>query len=241
MLLIFGCAGSKETSKIKINTIADLQKYFERRDEQINTLTGSGSITIETPESANNARFKVKIKKPDSLLIELTGPFGISVGTLMLSRQTYIFYNSLENRVQRGSSDINSLKPIVNLAFSFDDIINLFTGSFLYSSIDFYKANFEIRENMFLLKEYNSPSVKEVLIDNKSNNPLQYSELDKNGKPKLDAQAKRYDDVDGVSMPYWIRIILSKEHKGVTIAFDEIRLNKQVDCSFIIPVEKTTN
>ena len=67
MFLIFGCAGSKETSKIKINTIADLQKYFERRDEQINTLTGSGSITIETPESANNARFKVKIKKPDSL------------------------------------------------------------------------------------------------------------------------------------------------------------------------------
>jgi outer membrane lipoprotein-sorting protein len=238
VLLIWGCAGSRETSTIKINTIADLQKYFERRDEQINTFIGSGSITIETPESANNARFKVKIKKPDSLLIELTGPFGISVGTLMLSRQTYIFYNSLENRVQRGSSDINSLKPIVNLDFSFDDIINLFTGSFLYSSIDFSKANFEIRENTFSLKGYNSPSVKEVLIDNKSNNPLQYSELDNNGKLKLDAQAKRYDDVDGVSMPYWIRIILSKEHKGVTIAFDEINLNKQVDCSFNVPVEK---
>jgi outer membrane lipoprotein-sorting protein len=153
VLLILGCAGSKETSKIKINTAADLQKYFEGRDKQIHTFIGSGSITIETPESANNARFEVKIKKPDSLLIELTGPFGISVGTLMLSRQSYIFYNSLENRVQRGSSGINSLKPIVNLDFSFDDVINLFTGSFLYSSIDFSKANLEIRENQFSLKD----------------------------------------------------------------------------------------
>jgi outer membrane lipoprotein-sorting protein len=237
VLLILGCAGSKETSKIKINTAADLQKYFEGRDKQIHTFIGSGSITIETPESANNARFEVKIKKPDSLLIELTGPFGISVGTLMLSRQSYIFYNSLENRVQRGSSGINSLKPIVNLDFSFDDVINLFTGSFLYSSIDFSKANLEIRENQFSLKEYNSPSVKEVLIDNINNNPLQYSELDHNGKLKLDVQAKRYDDVDGVSLPYWIRVILAKDHKGVTIAYDEIKLNKQVDCSFDVPDE----
>jgi outer membrane lipoprotein-sorting protein len=238
VLIIFGCAGSRQMSKIKINTAAELQKYFTGRDAKIHTFTGSGSITIETPESANNARFNVKIKKPDSLLIELTGPFGISVGTLMLSRQSYIFYNSLENRVQRGSAGINSLKPIVNLDFSFDDVINLFTGSYLYSSIDFSKANFETYENKFSLKEYNLPSIKEVSIDKKSNNPFQYSELDKDGKLKLDAQAKRYDDVDGISMPYWIRVILAKEHKGVTIAYDEINLNKQVDCSFDVPVEK---
>jgi hypothetical protein len=66
---------------------------------------------------------------------------------------------------------------------------------------------------------------------------LQYSELDHNGKLKLDVQAKRYDDVDGVSLPYWIRVILAKDHKGVTIAYDEIKLNKQVDCSFDVPDE----
>lgn len=234
-LLIFGCAGTKEINKSKINSVEGLQKYFEERDAQIHTLSGTGSITIETPENANNARFELKIKKPDSLLIELRGPFGISVGTLMLSRRTYVFYNSLENLVQRGFSDINSIKPIVNLEFSFDDIINLFTGSYLYSSINISKSNLDISENKFSLKEYNSPAVKEIIIGTQNNDVLKYTELDQNGKLKIEVQAKRYRNTDGIAMPYWIRIILPLEQKGITITYDKITLNKQVDCSFNVP------
>jgi outer membrane lipoprotein-sorting protein len=231
-LLIFGCTGAKEINKSKINSAEGLQKYFEERDAQIQTLTSTGSITIETPEHANNARFELKIKKPDSLLIELRGPFGISVGTLMLSRQTYVFYNSLENLVRRGFSDINSIKPIVNLEFSFDDIINVFTGSYLYSSINISKSNLDISENKFSLKEYNSPAIKEIIIGTENNDVLKYTELDQNGKLKLEVQAKRYRNHDGVAMPYWIRIILPQQQKGITIAYDKITLNKQVNCSF---------
>lgn len=239
-LLIFGCAGAKEINKSKINSVEGLQKYFEERDAQIHTLSGTGSITIETPENANNARFELKIKKPDSLLIELRGPFGISVGTLMLSRRTYVFYNSLENRVQRGFSDINSIKPIVNLEFSFDDIMNLFMGTYLYSSINFSKSNLDISNNKFSLKEYNSPSIKEVIIGTENNDVLKYTELDHNGKLKLEVEAKRYRNADGVAMPYWIRIILPLEQKGITIAYDKITLNKQVNCSFDVPGENDT-
>lgn len=239
-LLIFGCTGVKEINKSKINSAEGLQKYFKERDAQIHTLTGTGSITIETPENANNARFELKIKKPDSLLIELRGPFGISVGTLMLSRRTYVFYNSLENLVQRGFSDINSIKPIVNLEFSFDDIINLFTGSYLYSSINISKTYLDINENKFSLKEYNSPSIKEVLINTDNNDVLKYTELDQNGKLKLEVEAKRYRNHDGTAMPYWIRIILPQQQKGITIAYDKIILNKQVNCSFNVPGDNNT-
>jgi outer membrane lipoprotein-sorting protein len=240
-LIISGCTGSRELNKTTFTNPEELKNYFKQRDNAISTLSGSGSLTIETPEAAHNASFEVKLKKPDSLLIELSGPFGISVGTLMLSRQSFIFYNSLENKILKGASDINSLKPIVNLELSFDDVLNIFTGSYLYSSIDYVNADFSSSGNQYIIRNGNSPIMKELIIDNENVDALKYSEIGSDHRLRMDIEAKRYDIVNGVSIPFWFRLLLPKERKAFTLVFDEIVINKPVVCSFQIPDGMDTN
>jgi outer membrane lipoprotein-sorting protein len=241
LIFIVGCAGFKETTKIKLTSPKEINNYLKERDSIIQTFNGSGDITIETPENANNARFTVKIKKPDSLMIDLKGPFGISVGTLILSRISYVFYNNFENRVQRGSSDNHSLRQILNFDFSFDNIVNLFTGSYLYSNLDFSKSILDTVDNHISLKEENLTSFREIIIDSKNNNTLKYTELDKDHTPYLEATAKRYKYIDGVSVPFWIRVILPQQSKGITIAFDNIEINKTINFGHNFLIENDIN
>ncbi|MBI4534839.1 MAG: hypothetical protein HY708_01085, partial [Ignavibacteriae bacterium] len=68
----------------------------DAKEKKIQTMVGTGSLTFESPEIAGTAAFESSLRKPDSLLVTLEGPFGIDVGTFFLSRDRYVMYNSLE-------------------------------------------------------------------------------------------------------------------------------------------------
>ena len=36
-------------------------------------------------------------------------------------------------------------------------------------------------------------------------------------------------------MPAFLRVIFPRERRAVTIAYDEVRLNEPVNCSFLLP------
>src|SRR5262245_1425485 len=106
-MLMFGagCTSSKHVVRERTLAVNDVVAKTLMRDQKIRTLRGDGNITIESPEASNSGSFDVDLKKPDSLRIKLSGPFGIHIGTLMMSPQQYIFYNARENSATVGKPD----------------------------------------------------------------------------------------------------------------------------------------
>lgn len=229
-MLLVGCSATKNISREFISAI-EFQEYFENRVSGIKTFSGSGSLTIETPEFSNSANFVLNIKKPDSLKIELAGPFGISVGTLLMSRHNFVFFNSIENRSVKGKTDSNFLSSIVNMPITFDEILNIFTGSYFYSSTDFANAEMNTNEDYYLIRNNHESTTKEIWIDRKTINVKKLLEIGKNRTIDLEASAKSYENISGIEVPNWVRIIFPKQKRSLTIAYDNIKVNQPVKVS----------
>ncbi len=229
-VFLAGCTATQNINR-EFYSAAEFQKYFENRVTGIKTFSGSGSITIETPEFSNSANFNLKIKKPDSLKIELAGPFGISVGTVMMSRQNFVFFNSIENRAVKGTIDSNFLSSLINMPITFDEILDIFTGSYFYSATDYATAEMSVNEDYYLIRNYYGSTINEVWIDKKKLNVTKLLEIGNDRKIDLEALAKSYENISGIEVPGWVRIIFPKQRRSITIAYDNININQPVKVS----------
>ncbi len=115
VLITAGCAPSAKVYKERTLAAAEVMRRVNERGQSISSLRGNGSITIETPEGSSSGSFDLSLKKPDSLLVELHGPFGIHVGTLLLSRERFLFYNNMDNTALVGKPDGRTLNSMFRL------------------------------------------------------------------------------------------------------------------------------
>ena len=76
------------------------------QEEKLQSIVGKGSVSFESNELAGSASFELSLRKPDSLLVLLEGPFGVDLGTIFLSREKYVMFNSMETRVITGTPTI---------------------------------------------------------------------------------------------------------------------------------------
>ncbi len=227
------CSPAKEFTKLKITDFTALNNLLQSRTDKINTFSGSGALTIESPELINSTKFKAFIKKPDSLLVQLKGPFGISVGSLMLTRKNFVFVNNVENKIQRGHTDKRSIESIINLPFDFDDIIYILTGSYPVSFEQFEKYGFEESGSNYIFRSENPE--RELRINTLNGSITHYRESDAAGNSVFELTADYFEKTGETTTPHFIRIIFPKQKRSLTIAYDDIKLNSPVNCAINIP------
>lgn len=233
--LIMGCA---PTASIVRERNLSFEQVFERvreRNEKISTLRGEGTITIEGPESSNSGSFDLNLRKPDSLRVEFSGPFGIRVGTLMLSRSQFIFYNSLEHRAIVGTPDGTSFSSLFNLKLQFDEILRAFTGEFPSTSTNDSLVRFTSDQEGYLAVFKSGELTREYRIDGDIPVVTSYRLLDASGAALVTAMASESDLEGKVTMPMLIRVIFPKERRSISVAYDEVEVNEPVVCAFQIP------
>jgi hypothetical protein len=215
--------------------VGEVLGRVRQRDELIKTLKGNGDITVESPEASNSGSFEVDVKKPDSLLVELNGPFGIHVGTLALSPQQFIFYNWRDHHAIIGKPDGTTLQSMFRITLSHDEILKLFTGEFLsYDERDSLEQ-FSVVDGLYVVRFLTHDGVKEYRIDPEAFTVAGYRLLDTRGKAIVIALASRFDAEQDVSMPRVLRIIAPEDHRSITIAYGDVKLNQPVRCSFTLP------
>ena len=237
-ILLIGLSGCAPTKKIIGERTLSLDQVLQRvhnRNKTIATLKGNGTITVESLEGSNSGSFDVWLKKPDSLKADFSGPFGIHVGTLALSRDQFLFYHWVDNRVIAGKPDGKTLQSMFRLKMEFDEVLNAFTGEFPAVTAGDTLSRFYVEEGVYISLYHTAKGMKEYRIDGDSFVITSYRVLDDSGRSVLNAFASRIEDADNISMPMLVRIIFPKERRSVTIAYDNIDLNKPVDCSFTLP------
>ncbi|MDI6766849.1 MAG: DUF4292 domain-containing protein [Bacteroidota bacterium] len=199
------------------------------------TAKAKGTITIEEPDGSNVGSFTMELVKPDSLRIDLKGPFGIRVGTFTLSQSKFIFYNRMDNTVIMGDPTGDRLRSFLPIQMDAHDIINALVGEFPKLDVRDTLVKFAVENGRYLLQYHSPEKTTEYSIDGDAFVVSSYRTLDFDGNEKINAGVSEIEYDEDIAAPYLIRIVSQAENRSITIVYDEITFNEPVTCSFTVP------
>jgi hypothetical protein len=235
LLVLAGCAGHKETVKNLNLSLPEVLGKVRERNFFLKTLKGGGSITVEAPDASNSGSFEVDFRKPDSVRVELGGPFGLHVGTLFVAREKFIFFNRMDNTAVIGKPDGKTLQTMFHLNMAFDELLPAFTGEFpLWAESDSLEQ-FYTKDDMYIVLLKSGAEKKEYRIDAADFFVNNYRLIDSNGNVTINASASRPTETETISMPSLLRVVFPRERRSITVAYSDVHPNERVDCSFSLP------
>ncbi len=225
-LVLAGCATttSMRTPQGEISPEMVYRSVHEQQ-ERIRQLHGEGQITVESPEFAQSASFTLFIKKPDSLLVKINGPFGIEVGAALVTRKDFIFYNTLRNQVITGSTNASNLGRALRMRLSFDEIMDLFTGGAFFGEDREASPVVEREGEQVVLTYSHDMGSRRYVIDPASLLIQRILHFDSRGRVEAEQRFSNFKIVGGASVPHSVRLIQQKERRAVSIAYATVRVN----------------
>jgi hypothetical protein len=199
-------------------------------------MKGEGQISIETPEISQSGSFILTLQKPDSILINLQGPFGIKVGSALVTRTGFLFYNSWENKLITGSSTMENLNRILHVQLSFDDLLDLFAGG-TFLAEDLHSPDKTcIEDDQYVFIYTSSNSTRQYCINPQTLSIQKIQFLDHSGKLTLEQTFSNFEDIDGIAIPCTIRITQPKAQQMLSLTYSDISVNTdQLQFTITIP------
>jgi outer membrane lipoprotein-sorting protein len=226
VVLLSGCA-SVPTANLagKAITPEMVQRTVKVNRERVQSLNGSGTITVETPDIAQSGSFELMLHKPDSILVKIQGPFGIHVGAALFTRTGFVFYNSLQNQLITGSVNAANLSRIFRVNLTFDELLNLFTGGSFAAGDDNNPDSLVIEDNQFVMSYGNPAGTRRYWIDPATLLISKIQHTDARGKLVIEERFERFRDLGDASLPRQIRLTEHQARRVVAVAFSSSAIN----------------
>ena len=191
----------------------------------VRSLSGAGTISVETPEIAQSGSFEFQLHKPDSLLVNVEGPFGINVGSVLLTRDSFLFYNSFQNQGVSGPVNANNLRRIFRMELTFDELMTLFTGGSFFREDDGDPESIVEEENQVVLIYHSGEGRRRYFVDPVSMLITRVQHLDNFGKMFLEERFERFRTLGEVSLPRYIRLTQHTARRAVSVSFSTLDVN----------------
>jgi outer membrane lipoprotein-sorting protein len=234
VLLSAGCATSLRAKRDLTLDPGRVMELVRQRLDAVSTLRGEGVVTIESPEESGSSSFVLNLKKPDSILVNLSGPFGIRFGTLQFTRERFVFYNYQDNYAFVGRSDGSTLHSMFNLRMTFDQVMRAFTGEFFAPGAA-PPDTFSVDGESYVFTWRSAEGRTESRVDGQDWFVRSYRTIDSAGRPTLTATATEPEEDDGVVTPRLLRVVFPVERRSISVAYSEVEINREASCSFTIP------
>ena len=227
VLLTQSCA--THTTILGNRTISSDQVHEIVRANQfrMQSAKGEGTISVETPTMAQSGSFVLTLRKPDSLLVKLQGPFGIKIGSALLTRKDFWFYSSLENRLFVGETNPKNLSRVLHVNLNFDDLLNLFTGGVFQQTDSGSPDQTGVEDEQFILLYRNGEGTHKYYIDPQTFLIMKIQNLDDQGKLLFEQRFVNFQTIDSAQVPFNIRIMQPKERRMVSVVYSDLEINKQ--------------
>jgi outer membrane lipoprotein-sorting protein len=225
-VFLYSCAPrrSEVALNTRIVTAPVLMEMVRQREQLVRSLTGSGSVSFESPEMAGTAAFELSLKKPDSLLVTLEGPFGIDVGTFFLSRERYVMYNSFENLAITGTPSHDAIRTLVPIDLTFDQIISAFSGIAPLPPASELRS-YEINDDRFLLTFACGENICRYWVDPAYLLVARYQMLDSSYTELFEARFVSFRDEDGVTVPRRISVSVPPQGRRISVSYSSLTTN----------------
>lgn len=201
-----------------------LVQMVEERAGRIRSMTGKGTVSFESPEIGGTAGFTLALKKPDSLLVRFEGPFGIDVGTLFLSRERYVMYNSMDNRVVTGVPTERAMRSVIPFELTHEQILSSFAGA-LAIPVGADPLTYLIDDKKFLLSYACGTEICSYWIDPRYLLVMKYERRDRQQRLLMTITVSHPTEQDNIILPRRIVVKFPEEGRQLSIYYSSFQLN----------------
>lgn len=223
-----GCAKKSPTlPKHTITSAPVIIQTLEKRKKIIQDLKAFAHISLTTPEKKFSAKHALILLKPHYLRLETLSFFGYPMAYLFANGQQISFYNPGENRLFRGSSQVNNIFRLTGIALEIGKIVAILCGE-IPSNFD--KSHPELRfdpENtLYSLRLKPNEEIKLGALDLL---PRQYKFTERAGE--IEVSYQQYKKIHGLFFPFDIQIKFPHLATTIQIKYSEVEFNQAVPIS----------
>lgn len=190
------------------------------------TLTGRGELTFESPDRSGSAFFRVSLRRPDSLLVRLQGPFGMEVGSLLLTPSGFLFYNAVENSVRSGDLRDSRFRSLIPVAMEQTELADLFAGQLPLPRDTAALVLSRSPDEITLVEpRKDGPGHTRYTIDADDLTVTKVEILDNAGDVVGEAEALDFREIDGIPLPRRIRAAMGGRDQSLALYFTSQSVN----------------
>lgn len=222
-IVLAGCAaGSRADRSLSPE---EIERAVVTNHRRVSSLFGTGTLSVETPEIAQTASFELSLRKPDSILVRIEGPFGIDLGIALLTRDEFFFYNSMQNRLVTGPSTPENFGRFLRVGIGFEDLLNMFSGGTFLGGDGERPDDFAIEDDLYVLTYRHSDGVRRYWVDPETFLIVRIQHMDTRGTVAVEQTFSRFEKHGDVTVPRLVRVVMRREHRRLSIAFSDVSLN----------------
>jgi outer membrane lipoprotein-sorting protein len=231
LIALIACTGSREDAELDKIPIKEIKQKVNEQFNKIESLEAYGTIAFDSPEMSNTGYMEIRLKKPDSVLVKIEGPFGIDIANALITRTDFIYYNVQDNKVILGpTSDIN-IGAILKIKVSFDELINSFSGAFYFENEEQDSIDAASENNSYVLQVNKEYGKKKYFIEPYSYVVNTYSVYDNKNRQLLEVNYSKFESesiLSGtVNFPSQITINKPDTKQTVWLVYEGKELNKK--------------
>jgi hypothetical protein len=239
-----GCVPSKPVEDLEILPSERLINRLEVNRRRIRNFEGTGTISLKTKEINTTANFRVVMQKPDSIALTILGPFGIELAQALVTEDSFIFYDALQNTAYTGGVNDEVLRTIFRINLSFNDLMDAFIGSVnltdkLYRAPDDYNVIYD----EYVLTYYDSlqNTSTQYRVDIRELGIKNYWLRDiTTDRVLLEGKYTKFDLLENVAVPYRVEVLNRAQNQQMVIDYRNMRANsRNIFIDFRLPGDAT--
>lgn len=223
--IFYSCTASNENITEADITFDQLKSLVNANSKKLHTLDADGEIAIESPNLSNTGTITVSIRKPDSVFTKLEGPFGVDVAHVLITRNNFIYYNVMDNKVITGPSTQRNLGIIMRIKMDFDDIVNAFSGKFTFSEDTLSNVKIARSGDNYLVTINTDDEIKKYWINSDAFYVTKLGTYDKNGNVKIEILYENFYQSDDIFFPKKITVNRPKENQNIWLTYSREKFN----------------
>ena len=234
ILLGTSCTSPKialDTQKVTINELLD---FIDAEQNKIITLQASCRISVDSEEFSGNFFATVYYTQNDSLLISVSGPFGIQAGTLFIGKERFIFYNQMTNKFFNGSIKDFEDKNFFQFPLKMTELVHIFAAKESLPSMKI--KDYRIDDGLYFINATNSIYTYKIWIDNSTGRIVKLSQhID--DKTLLVREYGDFTTIGNSHFPRKIKMVRPDEKQAVSVFYTHLSINEDIERNnFIINI-----
>jgi outer membrane lipoprotein-sorting protein len=219
-LFFAGCGASRDTSLLPPS--ASMDQILHIIEQQRKTTNEFEAISIESPALVQSAPFELWLRKPDSLRLELQGPFGMKIATILIGGDHLLIYNGFQNQVLEGTVNTDKLPAIMAFLLKPSLLFDALCGVRSFAGSGLTPDSISITDSGPQIHYTTTGGSVTSTINSRFGRISEIHYFDLAGNLTMSEQYEFQQNEAGQTLPQTIRLVQEKEGTSATIFYGEI-------------------
>ncbi len=223
-LLIFSCSPSKKIST-ELLSFEEIIKLNESNSKRIESYTANGRIKLGLRNLQMSFDISIQAKKNQKALIEIYGPFGLSIATIYLNGDSIYINNEFREQliITRFSSD--KMKRVIPPELDSHMIYSLLFWDFNPSFIESDSSTIKFSDSEICVFKFSNDKKYNFCYDSKNLYLSSFIYEDDFLKSLIRVDFEEFVNIDGIFFPTKLKFQNNGTDENIIISLNNVKLN----------------